>query len=242
MRAAAAPAVHAGHATHAVAEDRTPVYVWDLVVRATHWTIVLSMIVLAITGIYIGDPFLLADGAATNRFVMGWMKVIHAYAAIAFTLAVAARVVWMFLGKGYATWRQFIPTSRARFQDMYQTFRFYVFLRRRPPTAIGHNALAGATYVAVFTLYLIMILTGFALYAVSAHTSYMSMWKFLLPLFGGAQTARWIHHVVMWLLIGFSVHHFFSALLMSKVEKTGTLDSIFSGYKYIPNDELPHDE
>jgi len=100
--------------------------------------------------------------------------------------------------------------------------------RKTPPFSVGHNPLAGLTYVAVFGLYLLIIFTGFALYSVSAYTSYMGMWDFLLPIFGGPQTARWLHHVTMWLLIGFAVHHLFSALLVSRVEKNGTIDSIFS--------------
>lgn len=213
-----------------------PVYVWDLVVRATHWLIALSMIVLALTGVYIARPFLTAGGEAGEHFVMGTMKVIHYYGAIVFSLAVGSRILWMFLGPKTASWRQFIPLSAKRRRDMVGTFKFYIMLRDRPPMSTGHNPLAGLTSVAVFFLYLVMILTGFALYSVSAYTSYMGMWDFLLPIFGGPQTTRWIHHVVMWLLLGFVVHHFFSALLVSRVEKNGTIDSIFSGYKYLPID------
>jgi Ni/Fe-hydrogenase 1 B-type cytochrome subunit len=224
------------------AEDRVPVYVWDLVVRSTHWLIALSIVVLSVTGIYIGRPFIEVQGPASQRFVMGWVKVVHSYSAIVFSLAVGSRLVWMFLGPRYARWNQFVPTTRKRIGHMWGTFKFYVFLARKPPATIGHNALAGATYVAVFGLYLVMIATGLALYSVSAYTSYMKMWSFLLPIFGGAQTTRWIHHVVMWLLIGFTVHHFFSGLLMAKVEKTATLDSIFSGYKYVPKQEVEEEK
>ena len=219
-----------------------PVYVWDLVVRATHWLIALSMVVLALTGIYIARPFLISDGDAGERFVMGTIKIIHYYGAIVFSLAVGSRILWMFLGPKYARWRQFIPVTAKRRRDLLGTFKFYIMLEPKPPMAVGHNPLAGLTYVAVFGLYLTMILTGFALYSVSAYTSYMGMWDFLLPIFGGPQSTRWIHHVVMWLLIGFAVHHFFSALLMSRVEKNGTIDSIFSGYKYIPTDRDDSDE
>ena len=38
----------------------------------------------------------------------------------------------------------------------------------------------------------------------------------------------------MWLLLGFAVHHVYSAVLMATVEKNGTMDSIFSGYKLVP--------
>ena len=33
------------------------------------------------------------------------------------------------------------------------------------------------------------------------------------------------------------IHHVYSALLMSMVEKTGCLESIFSGYKFVPRSE-----
>lgn len=232
-------AVPGAPASYAPEQERAlePVYVWDLVVRSTHWLIALSLIVLAVTGVYIGNPFLTSAGAATQRFVMGWVKTIHFYGAIVFSLAVGARIFWMFTGTRWARWSQLVPTTRERFRDMLGTFRFYIMLRSSPPASTGHNPLAGATYVAVFGLYLVMILTGFALYSVNAHTSYMRVWQLLLPLFGGAAFARWLHHVVMWLLLGFAVHHVFSALLVSRVEKNGTIDSIFSGYKFLPREK-----
>jgi len=222
-------------------EQLVATYVWDLVVRVTHWTIVLAMIVLSITGIYLGRPFVAAPGPARDTFVMGWMKIVHAYAAIAFSLAVGSRILWMFVGPRRSGWRNFVPTSKRRLRDMWGTFLFYIMIRPKPPASIGHNPMAGATYVAVFGLYLVMIFTGLALYSVSSH-SYMQAFRFLLPLFHGVQWTRWIHHVVMWLLIGFSVHHFFSALLMSRVEKNGVLDSIFSGYKFLPKGMKRDDE
>jgi Ni/Fe-hydrogenase 1 B-type cytochrome subunit len=218
-----------------------PVYVWDRVVRTTHWVIALSLVVLSVTGIYIGRPFLIVDGEASQRFVMGTVKTVHYYTAIVFSLSVMARVIWMFTGSRYARWDQFVPVKAKRRRDMIGTFKFYIMLRRKPPLSVGHNPLAAATYLAVFGLYILIILTGFALYSVSAYTSYMKMWDFLLPIFGGPQGARWIHHVTMWLLIGFAVHHFFSAFLVSRVERNGIMDSIFSGYKYLPKDREDED-
>lgn len=210
-----------------------PVYVWDLVVRATHWIIALSMVVLAVTGFYIGNPFIVADTASTGGFLMATVKIIHSYAAIAFTLAVLSRVAWMFIGSRHARWDQFIPVNAQRRKDMLGTLSFYLFVRHRPPPAIGHNPLAGATYVAVFGLYFVMIATGFGLYSISAHVgSHMAWFDWLVPVFGGAQGARWLHHVTMWLLIGFVIHHVFSAILMSQAERNATIDSIFSGWKH----------
>jgi Ni/Fe-hydrogenase 1 B-type cytochrome subunit len=216
-------------------EPVEPRYVWDLVVRVTHWSIFFSMVVLVVTGLDIARPFLDTSGRSTG-FSHGWVRAIHYYAAIVFSLAVMARILWMFLGPRRIGWRQFVPVTASRRRGLVDTLAFYLFFRSRPPPAAGHNPLAGLSYVAVFGLYLVMIATGFALYSVSAYTSYMKMWDFLLPLMGGPQGARWLHHAVMWLLIGFVVHHVFSALLTSRVEKNGTLDSIFSGYKFLPRD------
>ena len=214
------------------------VYVWDLVVRASHWLIALSIVVLSVTGYYIGDPFGTTHGAGTGGFTMAWFKAVHFYAAVVFTAAVVARLIWMFSGPPTARWRQFVPVDRERRRAMWGTFLFYVMARPKPPPATGHNPLAGATYVAVFGLYLVVIVSGLALYSIDADLgSVLGAFGFLLALFDGPQNARWVHHVVMWLLLGFTVHHIFSALLVSIAERNGTLDSIFSGYKYITEEE-----
>jgi Ni/Fe-hydrogenase 1 B-type cytochrome subunit len=78
-----------------------------------------------------------------------------------------------------------------------------------------------------------MISTGFALYSVSA-TGYMERFDFLLPIFGGAQSARWLHHFAMWFIIGFFGHHIWSGVLTARIEGQGLIDSMFSGYKFFP--------
>ena len=40
------------------------VYVWEVPVRVTHWLIALSIIVLSVTGLYIGRPFMTVPGPA----------------------------------------------------------------------------------------------------------------------------------------------------------------------------------
>jgi len=209
------------------------VYVWDVVVRASHWIIMFSIFILAGTGIYIGDPYVVPSGPANEQFTMGTAKVVHSYTAIVFTLTVAVRIAWMFVGSYYARWREFVPVSARRRRDVLSMLKFYLFISKKPPLNVGHNPLAGSFYVLVFGLYLLMIFTGFALYSVSA-TGYMQMWDFLLPLVGGAQTARWIHHLGMWFILGFFAHHIWSAILVSRVEGAGLLDSMFTGYKFLP--------
>jgi len=214
------------------------VYVWDAVVRLTHWLIVLSILVLSATGLYIGRPFLIHSGPATPHFFMGWVKVVHSYSAIVFTVSVLARIVWMFAGPPWAQWKEYIPVSRERQKGLFKTLEFYLFVFRKPPDYVGHNPLAGGAYAVIFGLFLLQIATGSALFGASARTSLMRPFAALLPWLGGAQIARWIHHGVMWLLLGFMIHHVYSGILTSIVEKNGELDSIFSGNKFVEPEVL----
>ncbi len=210
------------------------VYAWELPVRVTHWLIVLSIAVLAVTGFYIGHPFIAVSGPARDHFVMGTMRLIHLYAAVVFSLSVFVRVYWMFAGNYYARWHQFIPVTRERFSSIWQSMRFYGFVRRDPEPYAGHSGMAGATYAVIFLIYFTMIGTGLALYTVYAGVnSPFQFFGFLIPIFGGLQMVRLVHHVGMWLLLIFMIHHVYSATLFSMTERSGIIDSIFSGYKRV---------
>lgn len=219
--------------------DLTKVYVWEVPVRLTHWIIALSIVWLSVTGIYIGTPFIIASGQAGDRFIMGTVKVMHFYGATAFVLAVLSRFLWMFMGNAFSRWSAFLPVKPARIKGVIPTVKYYLFLHDLPPGFIGHNPLAGLAYLSVYVVCLVMVLTGAGVYAASADVgSPMRTFVFLGPMFGGLQTARWIHHIGMWLLLGFAVHHVYSAILMAIEERNGLMDSIFSGYKTVPRSDL----
>jgi Ni/Fe-hydrogenase 1 B-type cytochrome subunit len=213
------------------------VYVWEWPVRLAHWLIFGSVLVLAVTGLYIGNPFLPVQGEATRHFVMGTIKSIHFVAAMVFTVSVLGRILWMFAGNPYARWHQFLPVSGKRLRGIWNTFAFYVFLKKDSPAFVGHNPLAGLIYTAVYGLCLVLIATGFAMASAGAHVdSMLSSFQFLIPLCGGLQMARFVHHVCMWLVIGFAAHHVWSAFLVGTVERSSLIDSIFSGYKVLTPD------
>ena len=221
--------------------DIVRVYVWEVPVRITHWLIALSIVVLSVTGFYIGYPFITVSGPAGQHFVMGWAKAIHGYAAYVFIAAVLTRVIWMFTGNRYARWDKFIPVRRQRRHGLWPTLKFYLFALRKPPGFVGHNPLAGLTYTLVFGLYFLAIATGLVMRGASAEVDSPLRWfASWAPLFGGLQIARWIHHAVMWLLLGFAVHHVYSSVLMSTVEANATTESMFSGYKFVPPEDLEH--
>jgi Ni/Fe-hydrogenase 1 B-type cytochrome subunit len=219
--------------------ELTRVYVWELPVRAAHWGVALSLLVLGATGLYIAHPLLLLPSTFRDTFSMGLVRTIHLYAATVFGISVVTRIVWMFMGNKYSRWDKFIPVRRKRWAGLLPTIRFYLFGLRKPPGFVGHNPLAGLAYTAVFALYILQMMTGFALYSAMAHVnSPFHRLGFLVPLLGGLQTIKYLHHVVMWLLLGFVGHHIYSAVLMSTVEANGTVESMFSGHKFVRPEDL----
>ena len=116
---------------------------------------------------------------------------------------------------------------------MKNMMKYYGFLRWWPAPQIGHNPLAGAAYCAVFGLMVIEILTGLALFDNILGNRVLHFFVGWLPLLINIQYLRMIHYGIMFLFGAFLIHHVYSAILISKEERSGLMDSIFTGYKYI---------
>ena len=207
-------------------------YVWEVPVRVTHWVNMLCILTLSATGLLIGAPKLLA--LSSSQYLMGWVRLVHFVAAYCFATSVVARMYWSLVGNRWASWREFFPiTSAQGRKGMWETLRYYTFTSNRAPHVVGHNALAGTAYFVVFLLYLTMIGSGFALYSERAPHSLMhKLFGWLLVVFSN-QGLRLTHHMTMWFLVAFAIHHVYSAWLMDIKEKGGVMSSIFSGYKAV---------
>jgi Ni/Fe-hydrogenase 1 B-type cytochrome subunit len=206
-------------------------YIWELPVRWCHWTNVASIVVLAVTGFFIGTPYNFASSA--SDFTMGWIRFIHFVFAYAFTISVISRVVWSFVGNQYASWREFFPFATVDGRvKMVKMLRYYMFLEKKVPETFGHNPMATTAYVVLFALYILMILTGFTLYSQYAPSGIMSRSLGFMSLLISNQGMRLVHHLSMWLIAGFVVNHVYSAVLMDIKEHDGEISSIFSGFKY----------
>lgn len=206
-------------------------YIWELPVRWCHWVNALSLVVLASTGAFIAHPFSVAHSA--SDFVMGWVRFIHFAFAYLFTISVASRIVWAFVGNRYAGWREFFPMrtvkGREKLRDM---FRYYLFMTHQVPETVGHNPLAATAYFAVYCIYVAMILTGFAMYAQHAPGGAMYRAMGFMYVIFSTPMLHLVHHALPWLLLGFVINHIYSAWLMDIKEHGAEISSMFSGYKF----------
>jgi Ni/Fe-hydrogenase 1 B-type cytochrome subunit len=216
------------------ASQRVRIYVWEVPVRVTHWIVVASIIVLSITGGYIADPFLIPPGGQ----VMAFMLFVHILAAFVFLSAGLFRTYWLFAGNRFARWTAFVPTNRHQAAEAARQLGWYLFLTPESPKVLGHNQLAAGAYMVVFVLFMIQSVTGFALLAVHGIQPWAALFGWVPSVLWGVQGVRLIHHLLMWAIIAFMVHHVYSALLVDHVERNGLMSSIFTGFKFETRQEV----
>ena len=215
-------------------------YVWEIPVRLTHWVNVACIVVLSFTGYYIGNPWILVSSREWyGPYFMGIMRYTHYVTAFVLVASLLLRTYWAFVGNEWASWRGLFPflTAEGR-KSLGDALKYYLFLRREPPEVIGHNALAGLTYAVIVFLYFLQTVTGFALLG-EVNTSgiwyQLTGWIFR---FVSNQDLRLVHHLIMWLLIAFALHHVYSAFLVDSEEGNGLMSSIFSGFKFVHTELL----
>jgi Ni/Fe-hydrogenase 1 B-type cytochrome subunit len=158
-----------------------------------------------------------------------------------FISAFLLRMYWFFAGNHWSSWRSFWPIRRRQWRGMWNMVAYYSFLKRDLVHHVGHNALAAVTYLFMFTLMLIEIITGLTLYT-QVRGSWLLGWLFRwIPGVVDIQHLRLTHFCIMFAFFAFVIHHVYSAVLVSWEERNGLIESIFTGYKFIPKDELEED-
>jgi Ni/Fe-hydrogenase 1 B-type cytochrome subunit len=219
------------------------VRVWDAPLRLMHWALVLSIGVLSVTGVYLTHPFLSpatgqGPGEPATAFTMGTMRAVHITAGWVFTVVLLARIGWAFRGNRWARWDQLLPVHRYRRALLRPSIEYYTFRRLEAPPVIGHNPLAGLTYVVLFLMFAYQAFTGFALEALvnpGGLTWTLTGWIFrFVPI----PDVRLSHYLVMWLTWGFIIHHVYSAWLVDREEHSGEISSIISGWKNLPRSRV----
>jgi Ni/Fe-hydrogenase 1 B-type cytochrome subunit len=211
------------------------VFVWELPVRIFHWVNALSIVTLCITGYLIGNPPAMQSAAeASDRYFFGTIRFIHFAAAYIFFFNFLFRLYWGFVGNKYADWKNFIPTSKKFFREMWEVIRIDILLQRnREHLSVGHNALAGFIYFLTFIAFLIQCITGFALYADMSTWWFASLWVPVAELFGENFNLRNWHHAAMWFFIVFTIVHIYLVFYHDYVEGRGEISSMGGGWKFI---------
>src|SRR5271166_5793379 len=98
--------------------------------------------------------------------------------------------------------------------------------------------MAAFSYVGVYALMLVEAITGLVMYQRLLHNAFLLALVGWVPSVISLQNLRLIHFFLMYVFIAFGVFHVHLAMLVSRFEKHGLMDSIFIGYKVIPVEEI----
>ena len=90
----------------------------------------------------------------------------------------------------------------------------------------------------MFTLMFVEILTGLALYSYTVSNRVLTFFIGWLPRLIDISYLRLTHFLIMFAFPVFVIHHVYSAVLVSWEERNGLIESIFTGYKFVPEEEL----
>lgn len=206
-------------------------YIWQPVVRWYHWINVLCMFLLAITGYYIGNPFVNVAGLPFP-YITAIARFTHFVSATILAIVLLVRLYWAFVGNRYARWEGVLPVNRERARDLWQQFKYYSFLASDRPCYVGHNPIAGLSYAILWLLTIVQGITGLALNAEVNPGGFWWTWFGWLFGVSANQTLRLIHHSLMWAFIIFFLLHLYMAILDDVEERDGILSSIVNGVKW----------
>ncbi|MEG2585527.1 MAG: cytochrome b/b6 domain-containing protein [Akkermansia sp.] len=217
---------------------------WDWPLRILHWGWVLSVLGLATTGICIAEGWYLKRGDLTSGFQFGDVRFIHyALAWILVAIMTLRFSIFFFASNKYQTFRSLFPISKENWIDLYKTGLDYLLARSFDgPRYIGHNPLQQWTYTGIYALFTIMIVTGFALYALYEPTQWFYQWFMPLNDLIGIPYVRLVHLLGMWCFLVFAFIHVYLSILSGNVDRDGTISSMFSGGRWVRKGVRFHDE
>jgi Ni/Fe-hydrogenase 1 B-type cytochrome subunit len=216
------------------------VYVWQYPLRVAHWGLVFCIGILGVTGYYIHNPFIGAQTGTT--FLMGWFRFVHEAVAMAFIAFLLVRFYLFFGGDRWVRIRAMLPLKGKQWREMVEMVKFYVFLRPTPVPKVGHNAIAAMSYLGIYALMFVEVVTGLVMYNWIRHSAFLAPLVGWIPGLVNIQNIRLVHFLMMFVFVAFGIIHVHMCLMVSSVEKRGLIDSIFTGYKNIPVAELEEDD
>lgn len=243
-------AINEGAAEHtptAHAKTLTAVYVYEAPLRLWHWTNALAIVVLAITGYFIGSPLPTQPGEASEHFLMGYIRFAHFAAAYVFAVGFIGRIYWAIVGNHHARQLFRFPFWSVHWwAELIREARWYLFLENKPKKYVGHNPLAQCAmfwFITVGSVF--MIFTGFALYSEGAG---LGSWQdklfgWVIPAFGQSQDVHTWHHLGMWAIVIFVMVHVYAAIREDIMSRQSIVSTMISGVRtFKDNEGDPEDE
>jgi len=233
---------HADAEDLATASRQTSVYVYEAPVRIWHWVNAAAILVLCITGYFIGSPLpTLGVGEASDHFFFGYIRFAHFAAGMILTVGFAGRMYWAIVGNHHARQMFYLPILNGTWwREILFEIRWYLFLEKKPKKYVGHNPLAQlAMFMYITVGVLVMIITGLALYAEGAGQGsfYDLLFGWVHGITLNSQRLHTLHHLGMWFIVVFMIIHIYVAIREDIMSRQSIVSTMISGHRTFKDDD-----
>ncbi|ALV27888.1 Ni/Fe-hydrogenase, b-type cytochrome subunit [Pannonibacter sp. Q-1] len=225
----------------ATAQRQSSVYVYEAPVRIWHWVNASAILVLCVTGYFIGSPPPSAgQHEAYDQFLFGYIRFAHFAAGMILTVGFLGRIYWAIFGNHHARQLFYLPVLNGHWwREIWFEIRWYLFLESEPKKYIGHNPLAQLAMFFFITLGTsFMIVTGMALYAEGAGQGslYDDLFGWVIGLAGNTQRLHTLHHLGMWWIVIFMIVHIYVAIREDIMSRQSIVSTMISGHRTFKDD------
>ncbi len=202
--------------------------VWSVLLRLFHWSLVLSIIALVVTGLYVNTPWTNTTLEGSVSFPMATMRYIHFVAGYLFAAAIAVRLFLYIFGNRQERIWDILPITPRNIKSLVTTLGYYSYISDRHDPRLGHNVLAGSTYIVTIVAAIFQLISGFYLLFPEA-----GFWQGLgNGIFGSQQQGRFVHHLLMWYFILFAFAHVYMVVWNDVKSPEGLVSSMINGKKF----------
>lgn len=214
------------------------VYLWHWPIRAMHWFAAASIVLLFLSGFYIGRPYFMASGPGTS-YGLQWVRLLHFCTAAVLVTTAIVRGYWLFAGNRFERLPALFPVRGRDWKNALKMVKYYLLIHpERAPRYLGHNPLQQMFYTITYFVVALLVVTGFVLFGqANPDGFFMHTFGRMAPVFGGMQMVRVIHHVAAWYLPMFVVFHVYLSVRADLLERSGTMSSMVSGGRFVPVEE-----
>ncbi len=186
--------------------------------RLFHWTNLIAIAALAVTGWYIHKPFVPGS--------MGLVRQIHFVFAFVFAINTLLRVYYAFTPAG--DWRKYLKPqiSKERIRLVFRHYAFYEHL----PEGEEFRLLQNASYLALVLLFGVQIFTGILMYNPEGGVTGIINWL------GGLSAVRQAHLLLQWAFIAFTIIHLYMVVSEELFQVKNIFFGITSGKEGVVNE------
>lgn len=225
----------------ASAQRQSSVYVYEAPVRIWHWVNAAAILVLCVTGYFIGSPPpSVGQHEAYDQFLFGYIRFAHFAAGMILTVGFLGRIYWAIFGNHHARQLFYLPVLNGHWwREIWFEIRWYLFLESEPKKYVGHNPLAQLAMFFFITIGIsFMIVTGMALYAEGAGQGslYDDLFGWVIGLVGNTQRLHTLHHLGMWWIVIFMIVHIYVAIREDIMSRQSIVSTMISGHRTFKDD------